>query len=216
MCITRPLPLSGAPECVSALCLAVFLAPAGIIAQGHEERLPPAPVRPAVERLIESIEPRAGPVGTRVRISSVEMPMITPIWVGIGASRTGFEAFHTIMTDMDGTFTVDIDVPTWARSDRVHRFIAFDLYFRPIALSEVFHVTDARGQVQRSGELREVTPGCLGLEDEDGHLYALEGVLPGDHSPGDAVTVDGPLRFGNRCGVPQSISVTAVERVGPP
>lgn len=214
MWITRPLPLSGATECAPALCLAAFLLPTGLVAQGHEDRLPPA--RPALERLIESVEPRAGPVGTRVRVSSVEMPMITPIWVGIGASRTGFEAFHTIMTDMDGTFAVDIDVPTWARWDQAHTFIAFDLYFRPIALSEVFHVTDERGHVQRSGDVREPTPGCVGLADDEGHLYALEGVLPGDLRPGEAVVVEGPLLLGERCGMPQTITVLSLARQGPP
>jgi len=213
MSLARPLPVSRVSQHAVVLSLATFLAHAGIIAQAHEELPPP---RPALERLIESVEPRAGPAGTRVRVSSLEMPMITPIWVGIGASRTGFEAFHTIMTDMDGSFAVEIDVPVWAHWDRAHTFIAFDLYFRPIALSEVFHVTDEHGRVRRGGHVREAADGCLALEDEEGHQYALDGLPPGDHRPGETVAVEGQILFDGRCGLPQTITVTDIERTGPP
>jgi len=216
MSFARPLPVPRASEPAVVLCLAAFLAPAGVTAQPHEDGLPPP--RPALERLIESVEPRAGPVGTRVHVSSVEMPMITPIWVGIGASRIGFEAFHTLMTDLDGTFAVEIDVPVWAQWDRAHTFIAFDLYFRPIALSEVFHVTDENGRVRRGGQVRGAAAGagCVGLEDEEGHQYALDGLDSGDFRPGDEVTVEGRIVFDGRCGVPQTIIVSDIERAGSP
>ena len=177
----------------------------------QDETRPPH-IREAFQRRIESVEPRAGPPGTSVRVASEEMPMITPIWVGVGAVRTGFEAFHQLMTDMDGTFAVQMEIPAWAQWDRVHTFIAFDLYFRPIALSDVFHVTDEAGRVQRRGTVTEAYPGCLSLEDLDGVGYALEGVTPGQLRAGDDVVVEGAIVLEGRCNRPYTIGVTRVER----
>lgn len=168
-----------------------------------------------IQRRIESVEPRSGPPGTTVHVSSVEMPMITPMWIGIGASRIGFEAFQQLMTDMDGTFGMSVEIPTWAQWDRVHTFIAFDLYFRPIALSTPFHVTNEEGMVRRSGLIREASTGCLGLEDDDGVRYALRGVAPGEFSPGDQGIVEGRIVLESSCSMPFTIDVVQAERVDP-
>jgi hypothetical protein len=192
------------------LCSVVLAGPVATSAQDPD--LPH--VREAVLRHIESIEPRAGPPGTQVRVASVEMPMITPIWVGIGASRLGFEAFHNLMTGMDGKFAVDVEVPQWARWDRPHTFIAFDIYFRPMALSDPFHVTNEDGLVRRTGRVREASDGCLGLRDQDDIRYALEGVPPNAAAVGDTVVVEGRIVLESRCGIPQAIVVTSIEQGG--
>lgn len=185
-------------------------------ARGSPQEQPGPPhIREAFQRRIETVEPRMGPPGTSVRVASAEMPMITPIWVGVGAIRTGFEAFHQLMTDMDGTFAVRMEIPAWAQWDRVHTFIAFDLYFRPIALSDVFHVTDEAGRVRRRGTVTEAYVGCLALEDLDGVGYALEGVTPGDLHDGDEVLVEGRIILEGRCNMPYTIAVTRVERSEP-
>lgn len=172
-------------------------------------------VREMIQRRIESIDPRTGPPGTRVRVSSGEMPVITPVWVGLGATRTGFEAFHNIMTDMDGTFGVTVVVPEWAEWDRVHTFIVFDVYFRPIALSDVFHVTNEEGMVHRRGKIQDANMGCIVLEDLDGVGYALEGVTSRSFVPGSEVVVEGRIVLEGRCMTPQTIEVASIERVDP-
>lgn len=191
------------------LCSVVLAGPAALSAQDPDPDLPH--VRENVLRRIESIEPRAGPPGTQVRVSSAEMPMITPIWVGIGASRVGFEAFHDLMTSMDGAFAVDVEIPEWAQWDRPHTFIAFDLYFRPLALSDAFHVTNDEGLVRRTGQVREPSADCLGLRDRDDIGYALDGVPPDAARSGDAVVVEGRIVLEGRCGMPQTIVVTSIE-----
>jgi hypothetical protein len=187
----------------------------GVPEEGAAQDPDPPLIGDMIQRRIESVEPRSGPPGTTVHVSSVEMPMITPMWIGIGASRIGFEAFQQLMTDMDGTFGMSVEIPPWAQWDRVHNFLAFDLYFRPIALSAPFHVTNEEGMVRRTGRILDAPAGCLGLEDDDGVRYALRGVAPGDFNPGDQVTVEGSIVLEATCGMPFTIDVVEVERVDP-
>jgi hypothetical protein len=199
------------PCAATLLTFLILVGPGEGVAQD-----PGAPrIAEMIERRIESVEPRSGPPGTPVHVSSLEMPMITPMWIGIGASRIGFEAFQELMTDMDGTFRLNVEIPPWAQWDRVHNFIAFDLYFRPIALSGPFHVTNEEGLVRRMGRIVEASTGCLGLEDEDGVGYALLSVAPAEFSSGDQVTVEGRIVLEGRCGLPFTIDVMQVERIDP-
>lgn len=128
-----------------------------------------------IERRIELIEPKSGPSGTMVRVNTQDMPVITPIRVGIGAAQAGFEAFQELLTGQEGEFDVTVEVPDWASWNRVHVFIAFDIYFRPIALSDAFHVTDERGMVLRTGRIAGDEPECTVFQDIDGVQYALLG-----------------------------------------
>ena len=128
-----------------------------------------------IERRIELIDPKSGPPGTTVRVNTEDMPVITPIRVGIGAARVGFEAFQELMTGDEGDFDVTVTVPDWASWERVHVFIVFDIYFRPIALSDAFHVTNEDGLVRRTGRVTQREDGCSILMDIDGVQYALLG-----------------------------------------
>ena len=128
-----------------------------------------------IERRIELIDPKSGPPGTVVRVNTEDMPVITPIRVGIGAARVGFEAFQELMTGNEGEFDVTVTVPDWASWERVHVFIVFDIYFRPIALSDAFHVTNQDGLVRRIGRVTHRDDGCSILLDIDGVRYALVG-----------------------------------------
>jgi len=130
----------------------------------------------SIERRIELIEPRSGPPGTVVRVNTEDMPVITPIRVGIGAAQAGFEAFQELMTGDEGDFDVTVAVPEWASWERVHVFIVFDIYFRPIALSDAFHVTNGEGLIRRTGRVRDGDDGCRLFRDIDGVQYALTGV----------------------------------------
>lgn len=128
-----------------------------------------------IERRIELIEPKSGPAGTLVRVNTEDMPVITPVRVGIGAAQAGFEAFQELLTGQEGEFDVTVKVPDWASWDRVHVFIVFDIYFRPIALSDAFHVTDERGMVRRTGRITNDDQECTTFRDIDGVEYALVG-----------------------------------------
>ena len=162
-----------------------------------------------IDRRIELIEPKSGPPGTVVRVNTRDMPVITPIRVGIGAAQAGFEAFQELLTGQEGDFDVTVAVPDWASWDRVHLFIVFDIYFRPIALSDAFHVTDERGMVRRTGRVARQDDECRILTDIDGVQYAL--VSSGDVVAGiplnTTVTLEGRILPGERCGLRNVLQV---------
>lgn len=159
-----------------------------------------------IERRVDTLTPTSGPPGTKVRVASGEMPSITPIRVGLGGVRSGFESLISVLTTMDGEFDVTLELPGWAQWDRVHRFVVFDIYFAPIALSDLFHVTNGEGFIHREGRVAEVPGGCLGLRDIDGVTYALAGAV--DRLPEVAeVAVEGPVADGGGCGLPYTLDV---------
>jgi len=170
----------------------------------------------AIERRIELIEPKSGPVGTVVRVNTQDMPVITPVRVGIGASQAGFEAFQELLTGQEGEFDVTVTVPGWASWNRVHVFIVFDIYFRPIALSDAFHVTDERGMVRRTGRrvgrMADDGPECTRFRDIDGVQYALVGdeeVIAGIERA-TTVTLEGRIVERTICDLRNVLEVTEV------
>ncbi len=164
----------------------------------------------AIERRIDTISPTSGPPGTLVRVETEDMPVITPIRVGIGAMRTGFEAFDELLTGQEGEFAVSVEIPQWAAWDRVHRFIVFDIYFQPIALSDYFHVTNYEGLVRREGSIRRLTGECAELEDTEGLQYALLDLPAGEFDPEERMIVEGRITEGAACGIPMGIEVVRV------
>lgn len=166
----------------------------------------------SIERRIELIEPKSGPTGTVVRVNTRDMPVITPIRVGIGAAQAGFEAFQELLTGQEGEFDVTVAVPDWASWDRVHVFIVFDIYFRPIALSDAFHVTDARGMVRRTGRIAEGGPECTTFRDIDGVQYALVGTdaMIDGIERGATVRLEGRVVEREVCGLRTVLEVSAV------
>jgi hypothetical protein len=161
-------------------------------AAAAQERVSGAGVVETTRRRIENISPRSGPAGTLVRVDSRFMPAITPVRIGIGATRTGFEALAELLTTDMGTLDVTVPVPDWVRWDRAHLFIVFDFYFAPIALSNAFHVTNAEGLVHREGRLVPGEGPCPVLRDGDGLLYSLVGDSK-DFPAGTDVIVEGPI-----------------------
>ncbi len=160
-----------------------------------------------IERRVDLIVPVSGPPGTRVRVASGEMPSITPIRVGLGGMRSGFESLTDVLTNMDGEFDVTVDLPGWAQWDRVHRFVVFDIYFAPIALSELFHVTNAEGLVYREGRVDRVVGGCLRLTDVDGIEYAVAGGPRDIVRDGARVSLEARVDLDGECGLPYTLEV---------
>jgi len=163
--------------------------------------------RERVQRTIDHVEPLVGAPGDEITVSSGDMPSMTALRVGIGAANVGFEQLTDFVTSMDGDFSVTVTVPDWAEPDRVHRFILFDLYFRPIALSGPFHVTDADGHVRRQGRVTEASGRCLRFVDVDEVEYALEGNDASLPSAGTEATLAGSVHAGSSCGAPFTLTV---------
>jgi hypothetical protein len=163
-----------------------------------------------ITRRLQSITPRFGPPGTVVTVASGLMPAITPVRVGMGATRVGFETLAELLTTPQGEFSVAVTVPEWASREQSHRFILFDFYFNPIAMSEAFFVTDANGVFRRTGRVvREGVP-CVSLRDADGQVYALVGE-PVGFAEGVRVTIEGRLAESAGCGGNVAIGVLRVQ-----
>ena len=146
----------------------------------------------SIARRVEFMSPRSGPPGTVVTLRSTNMPAVTPVRIGVGALRFGFEEVAQVMTSNRGVLSTTVEVPQWAQRDLIHRFIVFDFYFVPIALSDIFHVTDADGMVLRQGQLTNEGVECPALRGDDGVLYTLIGNIA-EFEAGDDVTIEGTL-----------------------
>ena len=159
------------------------------------------------------MSPQSGPPGTVVTLRSTNMPAITPVRIGVGALRFGFEEVAQVMTTNRGVLSTTVEVPEWAQRDLIHRFIVFDFYFNPIALSDIFHVTDADGMVVRRGELTAGGVECPALRGDDGVLYTLTGDLA-EFKAGDEVIVEGTLPEMSICMQGTTIQVARIEQGG--
>jgi hypothetical protein len=177
-----------------------------------------APGADRITRSLQRIAPTSGPPGTVVTVGSALMPHLTPVRVAMGATRIGFEALAELLTSATGEFEVAVTVPEWARWDRNHRFILFDFYFNPIAVSESFVVTDEQGRVRREGTVtREGS--CLVIHDTDGEVFALSGdagTLTG-LAESQRIVITGTLPSGpSGCGERRAIHVVELQRVPSP
>ncbi len=164
----------------------------------------------SIARRIESMSPQSGPPGTVVTLRSTNMPAITPLRIGVGALRFGFEEVAQVMTSDRGVLSVTVDVPEWAQRDVIHRFIVFDFYFNPIALSDIFHVTDVDGMVVRRGQLTDGGVECPALRGDDGVLYTLTGSLA-EFKAGDEVIIEGRIADISMCMQGTTIQVVRIE-----
>jgi hypothetical protein len=165
-----------------------------------------------ITRRLQNISPRSGPPGTVVTVASGLMPHITPVRVGMGATRIGFEALAELLTSTTGEFSVNVTVPEWTRWDRNHRFILFDFYFNPIAASDAFFVTDAEGRIRRDGRII-AGERCPTIRDVDGELFTLMGdaATLARYKEGDRVVVTGRLAETSECGPAATLRVLEIQ-----
>ena len=126
-------------------------------------------------RQIQSISPRSGPIGTLVEVYSDNMPLEAMYHVGVGATRSGFEALYEA-TQLDlGTISVTLPIPDKVSWERAIVFVAFNAVFSPIAMSRPFHVTDGEGRIQRTGSVTGTDGPCVTFQDVDRFEYELIG-----------------------------------------
>ena len=146
-----------------------------------------------------TFSPVSGPAGTTVSVRWQYLPAITPMRLGVGAQRVGFEVLSEVLSDERGEFTDTITIPEWAQTDRPVMLVVFDFYFNPLAISSGFQVTDANGVILRTGELKEPSGKCAVLEGEGGAIYYLTG-NSGDFNPGDRVLLQATVTDPAVCG----------------
>ena len=146
-------------------------------------------VAPDSLRMIQEIEPLHGPRGTMVTVYTENLPLQAKVHVGVGATRTGFEALSEGAQGMWGEVSGAIAIPETAPYDRALLIVAFDAIFAPIGLSDPFHVTRADGTLERTGRITDEGVECLAMRDGDEFLYTLVGNTDG-LSDGDLVVVE--------------------------
>ena len=85
-----------------------------------------------------------------------------------------------------------VRVPSWATPDRTHYFVLADVYFRPLTVSEAFHVTTPHGTLVRRGRITDDAVSWVTVreEGEGQELYVLIGDTQGLRV-GDDVEVEG-------------------------
>ncbi len=181
--------------------LAASFAPSDVDAQRR--------VAPDSLRHIQQVEPMHGPPGTEVTIFTENLPLQAKVHLGVGATRTGFEALHEAEQGMWGEVSGTIVIPETAPWDRAVLLVAFDAIFAPIGLSSPFHVTRPDGILQRTGEITDEGVECLAMRDTDGFLYSLIGRTEG-LEPGRAVVVQGRYVEASICMQGTTIEVVSV------
>jgi hypothetical protein len=198
---------------VLALLALRVAAPAGLSAQ-ERERVNTRAVADSFAYRIATFNPTSGPPGTMVSVRWQYLPAITPVRLGVGAQRVGFEALKEILTTPTGEFNDTIRVPQWAESNRPHMLVVLDFYFKPLAVSSGFQVTEPDGSLTREGTLREGAGKCVVMEAEGGEFYYLSGDMKG-LKPGDRAIVKATLGDRALCGAGErdvTLKVTEVRK----
>ena len=168
-----------------------------------------------VQRRVQSLSPISGPPGTKVTLSAQSLPAITPMRIGMGTTRFGFEEVGQVMTNERGELSLEVRVPGWARHDRNNVFIVFDFYFAPLAFSDIFHVTGPAGTVVREGRVTDEGAECLTMRGEYDELYALVGQTTG-LSAGEEVRLEASVAESSICAEGTTLNVVRVIASGRP
>lgn len=140
-------------------------------------------------RGIQEVAPLHGPPGTEVTIYTENLPLQAKVHVGVGATRTGFEALFEVQQGMWGEVGGTMTIPETAPTDRAILIVAFAANFAPIGFSDPFHVTRPDGLLQRTGEITSEGVECLAMRDTDGFLYTLVGNI-GELEAGEPTVIE--------------------------
>jgi hypothetical protein len=161
-----------------------------------------------------AFSPRSGAQGVEVTVETRDLPALTPVYLGMGATRSSFEVLSQLVTSERGEMSAVVEVPDWATADRTHYFVLVDVYFRPLAVSAAFHVTERDGTIRRRGAIAGGPGDCLTLREagEGQELYVLTGDVQ-SLTVGDEVLVEATLAESPGCGQGTPLQVTRVERL---
>ena len=177
--------------------------------QPPDGTLAPKSLEPETTVRTPTFSPASGPSGTVITVETQDLPAVTPVYLGMGATRSSFEVLTQLVTDENGSMRVTVPVPPWATSDRTHFFVIVDVYFRPLAVSRGFYVTETDGTLARYGIVVE-TGGCLTLREQDQQeqeVYVLSGEGIQDLRSGQEVLLEGTLAGPSDCpGTPLRIT----------
>ena len=208
-------PASPTPRLLRPLLfLAAVLAVTASDLAGQERVRPRTSLADSFSYRIATFMPSSGPPGTTVDVHWELLPAITPMRIGVGAQRVGFEVLKEVLSDRRGEFTETITIPEWADITRPVAFIVFDFYFNALAISSQFQVTAAAGNLMRAGRLQESTGPCAELLTDENQHYWLTGDI-GSFQPGDQVVVQARLAAPSDCGLGErdvALRVTGVRR----
>jgi len=166
-------------------------------------------VAPDSLRHIQQVEPLYGPPGTEVTVYTENLPLQAAVHLGVGATRTGFEALYTAEQGMWGEVAGTIVIPETAPWDRAVLLVAFDAIFAPIGLSDPFHVTRPDGILQRTGRVTDEGVECLAFRDDDGYLYTLIGDTEG-LEPGEPAVIQARYVEASTCQQGTTLEVTRI------
>lgn len=176
-----------------------------------EDAGPPAPAGASVVQAEAErpprITPRAGPPGTEVRVSMENLAIAQTVGIGFG-TMAGHEVLGPAEADRQGALDTTITVPASA-APGPHFVLVMDEQDQPLAVSNVFQVTDPAGGLTLTGRVTAEGVECATMRGAEGELYTLTGEL-GDVAPGDLVEVQGTLAEMSFC---QQGTTVAVERL---
>lgn len=181
-----------------------FIVPTELCAQSYRSA-------PDSLRLIQSVVPRSGPVGTRVKIYTENLPVQARIHVGVGATHDGFEALAEATQGEWGEIAATVTIPPTVTPERPLVFIVFNGIFSPLGISEPFHVTDIEGRLVRRGEVVSNDGSCLSFRDDDDYVYGLRGETVG-LEPGQRARVVATFEGRGACGELDTLHVSQVDR----
>ncbi|MDA0327956.1 MAG: hypothetical protein O2958_02925 [Gemmatimonadetes bacterium] len=166
-------------------------------------------VAPDSLRHIQQVSPLHGPAGTVVTIFTENLPIQAKVHVGVGATRTGFEALFEAQQEMWGEVSATVTIPESTPWDRAVVLIAFDAIFAPIGISDPFHFINPQGFLRRTGRITDEGVECLAMRDTDEYLYTLIGATDG-LAAGEPVVIEGEYVETSTCMQGTTLRVTRV------
>lgn len=149
-------------------------------------------------RVIQTMEPRSGPIGTRVNIYTENLPPQARVHIGVGKMGLGWEALAEAFQGRWGEVSATLAVPEFGAWDEPMMFIVFNGIFAPIGISEPFHVTNQDGLVLRAGSVQDGSGTCPTMLSEDGFVYALLGDIE-ELEAGDRIRVEARFEEISHC-----------------
>ena len=58
---------------------------------------------PATTARVPTFNPTSGSPGTMVQVETLDLPAVTPVYLGMGATRSSFEVLTQLVTDENGS-----------------------------------------------------------------------------------------------------------------